>query len=176
MSEILHRLPEFIGNHTLLAMLFLSVLVAWLGSEAARLFRGYREITPAALTQLINRDSPLVVDLSSTLDFEKGHIPGARHVPLSQFDPENKDLAKVRELPVAVYCKTGTTSAQAAARWSRPDSSVCSGSAAAGVLAAGRLAAGPRPVRHHTFRGEAASAPLARVQCMAHRGIIRDSP
>jgi hypothetical protein len=28
MSEILHRLPEFIGNHTLLAMLFLSVLVA----------------------------------------------------------------------------------------------------------------------------------------------------
>jgi rhodanese-related sulfurtransferase len=116
MSEILHRLPEFIGNHTLLAMLFLSVLVAWLGSEAARLFRGYREITPAALTQLINRDSPLVVDLSSTQDFEKGHIPGARHVPLSQFDPENKDLAKVRELPVAVYCKTGTTSAQAAAR------------------------------------------------------------
>jgi rhodanese-related sulfurtransferase len=116
MSEILHRLPEFIGNHTMLVLLFAFVLVAWIGSEASRLFRGYREITPGALTQMINRDSPLVVDLSSNQDFEKGHIPGARHVPLSQFDPENKELAGVRELPVAVYCKTGTTSAQAAAR------------------------------------------------------------
>lgn len=116
MSEFLHRLPEFIGNHTLLAMLFFSVLVAFVGSEVSRLFRGYRELTPGALTQLINRDTPLIVDLSSSQDFEKGHIPGARHVPLSQFDPENKDLAKVKTLPVAVYCKSGTTSAQAAAR------------------------------------------------------------
>lgn len=116
MSEILHRLPEFFGNHTMLFLLFVAVLVAFLGSEVSRLFRGYKEITPGTLTQMINRDSPLVVDLSSSQDFEKGHIPGARHVPLSQFDPENKELAKVREMPVAVYCKNGTTSAQAATR------------------------------------------------------------
>lgn len=116
MSDILHRLPEFVGNHTLLVILFATVLVMLIGSEVSRLFRGYRELTPGALTQLINRESPLVVDLSSSQDFDKGHIPGARHVPLSQFDPENKELAKVKELTVAVYCKTGTTSAQAAAR------------------------------------------------------------
>ena len=116
MSEFLHRLPEFVGNHTMLVVLFATVIAAFVGSEVARLFRGYRELTPGALTQLINRDSPLVVDLSSSQDFEKGHIPGARHVPLSQFDPENKDLAKVKDLPVAVYCRSGTTSAQAAAR------------------------------------------------------------
>lgn len=116
MSEILHRLPEFFGNHTMLFLLFVGVLVAFAGSEVSRLFRGYKEITPGALTQLINRDTPLVVDLSSNQDFEKGHIPGARHVPLSQFDPENKELAKVRDLPVALYCKNGTTSAQAASR------------------------------------------------------------
>ena len=116
MSEFLHRLPEFVGNHTMLVLLFAMVIVMLVGSEVGRLFRGYRELTPGALTQLINRESPLVVDLSSGQDFEKGHIPGARHVPLSQFDPENKELAKVRELPVAVYCRSGTTSAQAAAR------------------------------------------------------------
>lgn len=116
MSEFLHRLPEFVGNHMLLALGFVVVLVMLVSGEVSRLFRGYRELTPGALTQLINRDSPLVVDLSSSQDFEKGHIPGARHVPLSQFDPENKELAKVRELPVAVYCRSGTTSAQAAAR------------------------------------------------------------
>src|SRR5262249_48302811 len=72
--------------------------------------------TPGGLTLLINRETPLLVDLSSLQDYERGHIPQARHVPLSQFDPENKDLAKAKELAVAVYCKDGNTSAQAAAR------------------------------------------------------------
>ncbi|MBN8886868.1 MAG: rhodanese-like domain-containing protein [Rudaea sp.] len=116
MSDILHRLPEFIGNHLVLVTLFLVVLVSLIGNEISRFFRGYRELTPAALTQLINRESPLVVDLSAPGDFEKAHIPGARNVQLSQFDPENKDLAPVKDRPVAVYCRAGTTSAQAAAK------------------------------------------------------------
>ena len=77
----------------------------------------YRELTPSALTLLINRENAMVVDLSSTQDFDKGHVPSARNVQMSQFDPENKELAKVKELPVAVYCKTGTIAAQAAARF-----------------------------------------------------------
>lgn len=116
MSEFLHHLPEFLGHHTLLAMLFVVLLLVLAGHEAARLFRGYRELTPGALTLLINRESPLLADLSSVQDFDHGHITGARHVPMSQFDPENKELAKVKELPVALYCKNGNTSAQAAAR------------------------------------------------------------
>jgi rhodanese-related sulfurtransferase len=116
MSDILHRLPEFFGNHTFLIMLFVVLLVVLISNEVSRLFRGYRELTPAALTQLINRESPLLVDLSPSADFEKGHVPGARNVQMSQFDPENKDLAKVKDRPVAVYCKSGTTSAQAASR------------------------------------------------------------
>ena len=116
MQDILHRLPEFIGNHLLLAMMFVVILLALVGGEVSRLFRGYKEVTPAGLTLLINRENALLVDLSSSQDFERGHIAGARHVPLSQFDPENKDLAKVKELPVALYCKTGTTSAGAASR------------------------------------------------------------
>jgi rhodanese-related sulfurtransferase len=116
MSEILQRLPEFFAHHMLLAMLFVVLVVALAGNEISRLFRGYKELSPHGLTLLINRDSPLLVDLSSSQDYERGHIPGARHVPLSQFDPENKDLAKVKELPVAVYCKDGNASANAAAR------------------------------------------------------------
>jgi rhodanese-related sulfurtransferase len=116
MDDFLHHLPEFFGNHTLLVMIFVVLLLALIGGEVARLFRGYREVTPAALTLLINRENALVIDLSGTQDFDKGHIASARNVQMSQFDPENKELAKVKELPIAVYCKTGTTSAQAAAR------------------------------------------------------------
>ena len=116
MSEFLQRLPEFFAHHMLLAMIFAVLVVALVGNEISRLFRGYKELSPHGLTLLLNRENPLLVDLSSSQDFERGHIAGARHVPLSQFDPENKDLAKAKDLPVAVYCKDGNTSATAAAR------------------------------------------------------------
>src|SRR3954469_613149 len=107
MNEFLQHLPEFVGNHIMLVMIFVVVLLALVGGEVSRLFRRYKELTPAGLTLLINRQSPLLIDLSSNQDFERGHIAGARHVPLSQFDPENKELAKVKDMPVAVYCKNG---------------------------------------------------------------------
>jgi rhodanese-related sulfurtransferase len=116
MNDFLHKPPQFLGNHPWLSLLFLVILIGLVVGEVMRLMRKYRELTPAALTQLINRDNALVVDLSSYADFEKAHIPGARHVAMSQFDPENKDLAKVRELPVIVVCKDGRSSARAAQR------------------------------------------------------------
>lgn len=116
MSEILHRLPEFIGNHPFLSFGFIGVVAAMIAMEVNQLTRGYKGVTPAGLTQLINKNNALVIDVSSIQDYEKGHVPGARHVAMSQFDPENKDLAKARELPVAIYCKTGQTSGTAAKR------------------------------------------------------------
>lgn len=116
MSEFLHRLPEFIGNHPYLSFGFIGVLAAMIASEIGQLTRGYKALTPAALTQLINRDNALLIDVSSIQDYEKGHVPGARHVAMSQFDPESKDLAKARTLPVAIYCRTGQTAGEAAKR------------------------------------------------------------
>jgi rhodanese-related sulfurtransferase len=116
MADILHRLPEFLGNHFYLALGFVGVLVALAVIEAQRLRRGYTAVTPAGLTQLINRDDALLIDLSSQQDFEKGHIPGAKQVSMSQFDPQSKELIKIKEQPVVVVCKNGQTSAQAAQR------------------------------------------------------------
>jgi rhodanese-related sulfurtransferase len=115
-SEFLHRLPEFIGNHPFLSFGFIGVLAAMIATEVGRLTRGYKALTPAGLTQLINRNNALLIDVSSIQDYEKGHVPGARHVAMSQFDPESKDLAKARALPIAIYCKSGQTSGTAAKR------------------------------------------------------------
>src|SRR3546814_1776799 len=75
-----------------------------------QLFRGYKTLRPAGLTALINRDNALVVDLRPMADFEKGHIPGSKNVQMSQFDPENKQLASAKSLPVVLVCKTGQRS------------------------------------------------------------------
>ena len=100
----------------MLSLAFVGLTVAIIYTEIARLFRGYRSLRPAELTALINRENALVVDLSATNDFEKGHIAGSKSVQMSQFDPENKLLAAARALPVVVVCRNGQGSADAAKR------------------------------------------------------------
>lgn len=117
MNDFLHKLPTFIGNHMALSALFAILLLAVIVLQLATLMRKYKELTPAGLTLLINRENPLMIDLSARADFEKAHIPGARHVAMSQFDPEHKDLAKVREQAVVLIDKDGRgASAKAAQR------------------------------------------------------------
>jgi hypothetical protein len=87
------RLPEFIGAHPILSMGFVAVTLALVMNELSRFTQGFKAVSPAQLTQLINRENALVVDVSAQGDFEKGHIVGSKQVGFSQFDPENKLLA-----------------------------------------------------------------------------------
>jgi rhodanese-related sulfurtransferase len=109
-------LLAFAGRHPYLALALVALTLAIVFNEISGLFRGFRGLGPAALTALVNRDNALVVDLRPIADFEKGHIPGSKNVQMSQFDPENKQLAAARALPVVLVCKAGQTSGDAARR------------------------------------------------------------
>jgi rhodanese-related sulfurtransferase len=109
-------LLAFAGRHPILLLALAGLTLAIVFNEIASLLRGVKGLGPAALTALINRDDALVVDLRPQADFEKGHIAGSRNVQMSQFDPENKQLAAARSLPVVLVCKAGQTSSGAAAR------------------------------------------------------------
>ncbi|OPZ11354.1 MAG: Thiosulfate sulfurtransferase GlpE [Alphaproteobacteria bacterium ADurb.BinA280] len=116
MSEFLARLPQFIGDNLLLSMAFVGVTIALIMNEFSRFGRGFSFLAPAELTRLMNAENALIVDISPIADFEKGHIVGAKHVAMSQFDPESKVLAKAKEQPVAVICRSGMTAQGAAKR------------------------------------------------------------
>ncbi|MFY8206649.1 MAG: rhodanese-like domain-containing protein [Arenimonas sp.] len=109
-------LIAFAAQSPILSSIFVVLTVALVYTEVARLFVGYKTVSPAQLTDLINRESALLVDVSAIAEFDKGHILGSKHVAMSQFDPESKLLAKAKELPVAVVCRTGQTSSEAAKR------------------------------------------------------------
>lgn len=110
------QLQAFAASSPMLTTIFVVLTVAILYTEVARLFRGYKALRPAELTALMNRDNALVVDLSASADFEKGHIAGSKNVQPGQFDPENKLLAPAKELPVVLVCRSGSASADAAKR------------------------------------------------------------
>lgn len=88
--------------------------VAIVYTEIAALFRGYKAIKPAQLTQLVNAHGAIVVDLSPAADFEKGHIAGSRNVQAKQFGPNHKLVANARQQPVVLVCRTGMSAATAA--------------------------------------------------------------
>lgn len=110
------ELSAFAARHPYLSLGLAGLTVAIIGNELAGLFRGYKGLQPAGLTALVNREDALVVDLRPIAEFEKGHIPGAKNVQVSQFDPENRQLAAARSLPVVLVCKAGQASGDAAKR------------------------------------------------------------
>lgn len=110
------ELSAFAARHPYLSLGLAALTLALVGNEVMGLFRGYKGLQPAGLTALVNRDNALVVDLRPIAEFEKGHIPGAKNVQVSQFDPENRQLAAAKALPVVLVCKAGQASSAAAKR------------------------------------------------------------
>jgi rhodanese-related sulfurtransferase len=110
------QLQAFASSSPMLSLALVGLTVAIIATEIARLFRGYKSLRPGELIPLINRDNALVIDLSASGDFEKGHIAGSRNLTPSQFDPENKLLSPAKGLPVVVVCRNGQASSDAAKR------------------------------------------------------------
>ena len=105
----MESLLEFAQQNLMLSLVLAGLTLALAVTEVMRLFRGFKGISPAQVTDLINRENALVVDLRGLGDFEKGHIIGSRHMLPSQVDPEGKLLAKAKESPVVLVCAVGVT-------------------------------------------------------------------
>ena len=71
--------------------------------------------TTLEATQMINRQDAPVIDVREEAEFAKGHIVGARHMPLAQLEARAKELHKYKSKPVIVCCETGNRSSSAMA-------------------------------------------------------------
>ena len=110
------ELVAFAGRNPLLSTALAGLTVAIFWTETMRLLRGGQSLAPAALTALVNREDALVLDVRTAGDFEKGHIPGAKHLPLAQVEPEQKLLASARSRPVVLVCQRGQGASAAAGK------------------------------------------------------------
>ncbi|WP_449465394.1 rhodanese-like domain-containing protein [Stenotrophomonas humi] len=108
------ELLAFAGRNPMLSLALVGLTVAIIATEIARLFRGYKALKPAELTHLINTGNAVVIDLSASGEFEKGHIVGSRNVQPAQLTPAHKLLASAKQSPVVLVCRTGNASATAA--------------------------------------------------------------
>ncbi len=110
------ELLAFAGRNLVYVIAIVVLTVAIIANEVSRFFRGYKALRPAEVTRLINQENALVVDLRAIADYQKGHIAGAKNVLMSQFDPESKQLASAKALPIVLVCQNGVTVDAAAKR------------------------------------------------------------
>ena len=66
---------------------------------------GIKQLAPKELDQ---KKGMTILDVRTNKEYERGHIPGALHVPLSDIGDKIKKLKKDKEL--VVYCQSGNRS------------------------------------------------------------------
>ena len=64
-----------------------------------------------------SRSTPgaILLDVRSVHEYREGHIPGSQNLPL-QFLEEVDNLAEEKDVPLFVYCRSGSRSYQATAQ------------------------------------------------------------
>lgn len=71
---------------------------------------GAQNISPNEAALLMNRAKTLIIDVREADAFAKGHIQGAKHVPLAELPDRLKEFEKQKNKPVIVHCQRGMRS------------------------------------------------------------------
>ncbi|TQV88867.1 rhodanese-like domain-containing protein [Aliikangiella coralliicola] len=98
---------QFAINHWELSGAWLVVAILLLSLQIKIMAHGPKSVTTQMLTNYVNRDDAVVVDIRGQADFNKGHIQGAVNVPLSKIKESAKDLEKYKDRPIIMVCANG---------------------------------------------------------------------
>ena len=72
-------------------------------------------VDPQAMVQLMNRDKAVVLDVCEPDEFARGHVIGAKNLPLGQLEDKLPQVVKNKSAHVIMVCQVGARSARAAA-------------------------------------------------------------
>ena len=84
--------------------------------EYQRLFSGIKQLSAIEATRLQNDEDAIFVDVRDDSEFKTGHILGARHMPISNFDKRITELEKSKGKPLILYCANGSRAMKAAGK------------------------------------------------------------
>jgi rhodanese-related sulfurtransferase len=113
------QLQQFVVAQWQLVLIFVLSGAMLLWPLVQRRISGTADIGTLQVTQLINNEKAVTLDVRETKEFTDGKLPGAIHIPLSQLKSRLGELDKYKERPVIAYCARGQKSRAAGAALGR---------------------------------------------------------
>ena len=107
------QLQQFIVAQWQLVLIFVLSGGMLLWPLIHRRVSGVADASTLQVTQLINTEKAVTVDLRETKELADGKLPGAVHIPLSQLKDRVGELEKFKERPLILYCARGQRSRSA---------------------------------------------------------------
>ena len=104
------QLFEFVGNHPYLWMGLAAVLVMLIKAEyESRSNQSVHVIPMNAIRLINNNDDALIIDVRTSAEFGKGHIKGARNMPISTLKDKLDSLSQNKDTAILAYCNSGAS-------------------------------------------------------------------
>lgn len=104
------HLQQFVVAQWQLVLIFVLSGVMLLWPLVQRQLSGASEIGTLRVTQLINSEKAITLDVREPKEFTDGKLPGALHIPLSQLKNRLGELEKLKERPIITYGGKGQRS------------------------------------------------------------------
>lgn len=93
---------QFLVENWILAAAWMTLLYMILFHENRK---AGKAVTPQQLSDMVNRQDAIVLDVRDHNEFRQGHITGSVNIPVRELDKRMVELAK--DKPVIVVCKLG---------------------------------------------------------------------
>ena len=113
MDNFYSELSVFLTQHWWLALGFLAVAAAWIVMEIQFNFVGIPRLVPSEAILLINRESPIILDVRDFTHFDQGHISNALNIPLVDLPQGNGKLSQNKDRKILLVCEQGLQSNKA---------------------------------------------------------------
>lgn len=113
----MQQLVEFIGNHPVLATLWVVLAIFLLYSYVETLISPLKHVSTQEATQLMNKEDAVILDIRNQADFKKGHILGAKQI--GQEAVTKADFTKLeneKNKPIIVVCAMGISAKRTASQ------------------------------------------------------------
>lgn len=99
-------MSEFISQNVLLVALFLASGTMLIVPTVLKLVgAGGREIGTLDTTRLMNSGNALVLDIRDNGEYNGGHLPKAKNIPLAELEKRVDEITRFKDKPVIVTCR-----------------------------------------------------------------------
>jgi len=105
---------QFVINNWLLFLALFAVLGMLIVPPLRQRLSGVKNVSPADAVRMINRQAGTVIDVREPAEYKTGHIPNSMNVPMSALATQVKQLAKHKDRPLILACRSGNRSVTAA--------------------------------------------------------------